>query len=352
MASVLRRRGRARTAIGACLAGVPALAVLAVVAGCTPGRADQTTAGTPLQAGYESAITQVLPSVVEITTAKSTGSGVVFDQHGDIVTNAHVVGTAKKFKVRVSTTSLTLNARLIGLFTPDDLAVIRVTGGANDLKPVRWADSARARVGQIVLAMGAPYGLVDSVTQGIVSATGRTVTGPTIAGKAPTVIVNAVQTSAAINPGNSGGALVLLNGRVLGIPTLSARDPEIGGPALGIGFAIPANTAVNISRQLIKSGRVTKSDRASLEIVGETHVSSLRKPDGVTVVRTTPGGAAAAAGIRPGEVISGIDGQATRDLAELENVLISYRPGERVKVEVMRSGTPRQVIVKLGSLGS
>jgi len=351
MATVLRRRGRARTAIGWCLTSVLALVVLTAVAACRPGRADQS-GNAPLQAGYEFAISRVLPSVVEITAGKSTGSGVVLDKHGYIVTNAHVVGTAKKFTVRVSTASQALNARLIGVFTPDDLAVIRVTEGAYDLKPVRWANSAQAQVGQIVLAMGSPYGLTDSVTQGIVSATGRTVTGPTIAGKPPTVIVDAVQTSAAINPGNSGGALVLLSGRVLGIPTLTAQDPEIGGPAHGIGFAIPANTAVNISRQLISSGRVTRSDRASLEIVGETHVSSRRKPDGVTVVRATKGGAAAAAGIRAGDVISGIDGHLTRDLAQLDNVLVIYRPGERVRVEVLRNGNPRQVTATLGSLRS
>ena len=112
---------------------------------------------------------------------------------------------------------------------------------------MRWADSSKAQIGQIVLAMGSPYGLIDSVTQGIVSATGRTVTGPTIPGQPPTVIIGAVQTSAAINPGNSGGALVLLSGYVLGIPTLTATDPELGGSAQGIGFAIPSNTAVNIA---------------------------------------------------------------------------------------------------------
>ena len=352
MASVLRCRRRARTAASACLAGAATLGALALLAACTASKAGRTGAHTPLQAGYEKTIARVLPSVVEITAGSSTGSGVVFDRHGDIVTNAHVVGTVKKFKVRVSTTSQPLNARLIGVFTPDDLAVIKVTEGANDLKPARWANSAHARVGQIVLAMGAPYGLTDSVTQGIVSATGRIVTGPTIRGKPPTVIVDAIQTSAAINPGNSGGALVLLSGRVLGIPTLTAEDPEIGGPAAGIGFAIPGNTAVDIGRQLVKTGKVTRSGRASLDMVGETHVNSSRKPDGVTVDRAAPGGAAAAAGIRPGDVIVGVAGQPTPSVADLENVLVGYRPGERVKVEVLRGGNPRQATATLGSLRS
>jgi putative serine protease PepD len=333
-----------------CLVSAAVEAAGAGVAACSAGKADKASARSPLQARYESTISRVLPSVVEIEAGHSTGSGVVLDRHGDIVTNAHVVGPANKFVVRVSTTSQALNAKLIGIFAPDDLAVIRVTEGANALRPARWANSADAQVGQIVLAMGAPYGLIDSVTQGIVSATGRIVTEATAHGKPPSVIVDALQTSAAINPGNSGGALVLLSGRVLGIPTLTAQDPEIGGPAAGIGFAIPANTAKDISRQLINNGKVTRSGRASLDIVGETHVDSSRQPDGVTVASATPGGAAAAAGIKQGDVIAGIGGQPTPDVAELENVLIGYRPGEKVSVEVLRGGNPRQVTVTLGSL--
>jgi S1-C subfamily serine protease len=304
----------------------------------------------PIQREYEATIARALPSVVEITAGKASGSGVVFDRHGDIVTNAHVVGAVKTFHVRVSVDSHPLKARLVGVFAPDDLAVIKVNEGANVLKPVRWADSARAQVGAIVLAMGSPYGLTDSVTQGIVSATGRTVTGPTIAGQPPTVIMDAVQTSAAINPGNSGGALILLSGDVLGIPTLSAHDPQAGGPAQGIGFAIPSNTVVHISRQLIDTGKVTRSGRATLDINGETHVNSSGKPDGVTVVTANAGGAAARAGIAAGDVIVGIGGQATADAAALENALVSYRPGERVKLEVLRNGNPRQFTITLASL--
>ena len=348
MSSALTRYSRARPAAAAVLAGA---LVLAVVAACTSS-ARNGAARSMLQRDYEATITRALPSVVEITAGNATGSGVVFDRQGDIVTNAHVVGTAKKFEVRVSAASDPMNARLVGVFTPDDLAVIRVSHGASELKPVRWADSAKAHIGAIVLAMGSPYGLTDSVTQGIVSATGRTVTGPTISGHPPTIIVNAIQTSAPINPGNSGGALVLLSGYVLGIPTLNAQDPEIGGPALGIGFAIPSNTVLNIGRQLIRTGKVTKSDRASLDIKGETRVNSASKPNGVTVVAARPGGAAADAGIRAGEVIVGIAGQATLDIAALESALTGYRPGERVKVEVLYHGNPRQFTVQLVSFSS
>src|SRR5258706_12004 len=228
-------------------------------------------------------------------------------------------------------------------------AATRLRGDHHQGLPLGRADPDNAHIGAIVLAMGSPYGLTDSVTQGIVSANGGTVTGPTIAGHPPTIIVNAIQTSAPINSGNSGGALVLLSGYVLGIPTLNAQDPEIGAPALGIGFAIGSNTVVAIGRQLIRTAKVTKSDRASLDIKGESRVNSASKPDGVTVVAARPGGAAADAGIRAGEVIAGVAGQATLDIAALESALIGYRPGERVKVEVLHHGNPRQFSVRLGS---
>jgi len=200
--------------------------------------------------------------------------------------------------------------------------------------------------------MGSPYGLTDSVTQGIVSATGRTVTGPAISGQPPTLIINAIQTSAAINPGNSGGALVLLSGYVLGIPTLTATDPDLGGSAQGIGFAIPSDTAVDIARQLIEHGKVIRSDRASLDIEGETHINSSDKPNGVTVDAARPGGAAAKAGIKPGDVIVGVAGSPAADVAQLENLLARYQPEDRVKVELLRNGNPREVLVTLGSLTS
>ncbi len=349
MSPVLGRHDRARLEF--VLALITIMTVTAATA-CTSMRHNKTHTGTALQREYEATVAKVLPSVVEITAGHSTGSGVVLDRRGDIVTNAHVVGTVKKFEIRVSTASEPMKARLVGVFSPDDLAVIKVMKGAGALKPVHWANSPGADVGAIVLAMGSPYGLTDSVTQGIVSATGRTVTGPTIPGQAPTVIVDAVQTSAAINPGNSGGALVLLSGHVLGIPTLSAQDPELGGPAQGIGFAIPSNTVLKIGRQLVKNGKVTSSDRASLNIKGETHVNSSGKPDGVTVEAVKPGGSTAGAGITSGDVIVGLDGKATADIGALESDLIGFPPGDQVKVELLRNGNPREVLATLGILSS
>ena len=306
-----------------------------------------------LEANYQRVVKAILPSVVEISGPSETGSGVVFDNNGDIVTNAHVVGKAKSFEVTVSDSSQPIKARLVGMFAPDDLAVIKASGpNADLLKPAHWADSTGTRVGAIVLAVGAPYGLIDSVTQGIVSATGRTVTGPSIPGQPPTLLTDAIQTSAAINSGNSGGALVLLSGQVVGIPTATATDPEMGGRTAGIGFAIPANTVRDIAGQLARTGHVSQSSRASLQITGRTHTTSSGAPDGVTVVSAQPAGAAATAGIRAGDVIAGVGGTSTPTLAELDDVLTTYAPNDKVSVEVVRNGDPKQVQVTLGSLTS
>lgn len=349
-------------------AGARAGAVILVVAGlaaCTSTAAGRSSgsgsvsAGSPasssdlLQAQYERVVRSVLPSVVQISTPTSTGSGVVYDNKGDIVTNAHVVGDTKDVKVRPTTGDTVLTGKVIGEFVPDDLAVVRVTGSTSSLPPAKFADSEKAEIGEIVLAMGNPLGLTDSVTQGIVSATGRTVSSSSETDGGPALITAAIQTSAAINPGNSGGALVDLNSQVLGIPTLAAREPNSGGAAPGIGFAIPSNTVINIADQLIAHGKVTKSDRASLGVTAETLATASGQSAGVAVVAVTPGGAAARAGIRQGTTIIGLNGQSTPSLAALDGGLAALRPGEKVTVHLKdSSGATRNVTVTLGSLGS
>ncbi len=196
-----------------------------------------------------SVIRRVLPSVVEIRTSSGLGSGVVFDSRGDIITNAHVVGDATSFEVLTSGTPAALTAGLVGVCRPDDLAVIRV-GAAGGLRPATFDSSASAQVGDLVLAIGSPLGLDSSVTEGIVSAVGRDVTEPAAAETPGVTLRDTIQTSAAINPGNSGGALVNIDGQVIGVPTLAAGNQASGGLAAGIGFAIPASTAVAVGRQL------------------------------------------------------------------------------------------------------
>jgi putative serine protease PepD len=242
----------------ACLT-VVALLVTVVAAGCGQS-ADQgvkaptvatASPGTPgpfaLEQQFKDVIRTVSPSVVQVQTTKGLGSGVVFDDQGDIVTNAHVVGTAKTFNVTLANGDRH-GASLIGADVTHDIAVIRLSGAKPP--PAEFADSAAVEAGDIALAMGNPLGLRSSVTQGIVSGERRDVTE-----QSGVTLPSAIQTSAAINPGNSGGALVDLRGRVIGTPTLAALDPQLGNSqAPGIGFAIPSNTVKSIATLLLTRG--------------------------------------------------------------------------------------------------
>jgi putative serine protease PepD len=337
------------------LPGVALLAVVIVASACTSSSTPSRSSGSgnstvPLQDSYEAVVRAVLPSVVQIKADDSTGSGVVYDGKGDIVTNEHVIGDAKTVEVLPASGAGGVTATVIGEFKPDDLAVIRVTKDADKLKVATFGNSNEANIGEIVLAMGNPLGLFDSVTQGIVSATGRTVSANEPGGTA--LITSAIQTSAAINPGNSGGALVNLEDQVIGIPTLAARLPEAGGAAPGIGFAIPSNTVRNIADQLIKTGRVTTSDRSTLGITAQTAANQKGQDIGVAIVSVSPGGPAAKAGLGPGDVITAVNGQSTPAVQDLESQISTLSPGTKVTLTVMRNGSTRTVTATLGSLGS
>ena len=224
-------------------------------AGCGNSGADNgATAGVPaamtlsanpsasLEQEFVALVKRVSPSVVQIRTAQALGSGVVFDSRGDVVTNAHVVAGAKRVVVTLASGE-SHPATVVGRDLGNDLAVIRLSTARP--RAATFADSSRLEVGDIALAIGNPLGLRSSVTQGIVSAIGRRVF------ESDRVTLSTIQTSAEINPGNSGGALVDLSGRVIGIPTLAAVDPEMGGsPAPGIGFAIDSNTVRRVASAL------------------------------------------------------------------------------------------------------
>jgi S1-C subfamily serine protease len=290
---------------------------------------------------FQSAITAVVhelsPSVVQIQTSSGLGSGIVFDSNGDIVTNNHVIGSdTGSFTVTAGAHSY--GATLVGRFAPDDLAVVKVSGA--QLTPAAFADSSALEVGDVAIAIGNPLGLRSSVTDGIVSAFRQGVSeGNGVA------LPLMIQTSAAINPGNSGGALADIEGRVIGIPTLAATDPQLGGSAApGIGFAIPSNLVKDIATQIIRFGHVTNSHRAYLGVqIGDTNGL------GVYVQSVTKGGPAAKAGIVPGDVIRSVNGSPTATIDDLTSVVSELKPGTTVTVAIeTQHGTRKTVHLKLG----
>jgi S1-C subfamily serine protease len=306
-------------------------------------------AADDLQSDYQKVIKDVLPSVVQIQASSDLGSGVVYDDKGHIVTNAHVVGDEKTFQVTTANSEDTLTASLVYSYPAQDLAVIKLDKVPDGLKAAKFADSSKVEAGQIVLAMGSPLGLSSSVTQGIVSATGRTVSESGDDGGTGATIGNMVQTSAAINPGNSGGALVDLNGQVVGIPTLAATDPDLSGSAApGIGFAIPSSLVSTVAGQIVKDGKVTDSGRAALGITGRTVVDNSYKSSGVAVVTVKEGGAADKAGIEAGDIITKLGSDAITTITSLTEALAGDRPGERTTVTYSRNGETRTANVTLG----
>jgi putative serine protease PepD len=337
---MIRHRALAVVAVAAlalALAGCSTSAAGSANSSAATPAADVSPSALALQQQFVQIVKQVGPSVVLIQTSQGLGSGIVFDANGNLVTNAHVVEGASSFQVTLAD-GKQYPARLVGSFAADDLAVLHIDAGG--LHPAGFADSSKLQVGDVVLAIGNPLGLQSSVTEGIVSALGRTVNEDN-----GVALPNVIQTSAPINPGNSGGALVDLQGQVIGIPTLAATDPQLGGgAAAGIGFAVPSDTVRDIAGQLISQGKVTDSNRAFLGVEVAATTSG-----GLLITKVQPGGPAAKAGIRAGELMTTVDGTVTPDPATLADVLAGLRPGQTVRVEVARPGGPRRTVrVTLG----
>jgi putative serine protease PepD len=290
-----------------------------------------------LQGELRRLVEQVTPSVVQIESSGGLGSGVVTDAQGDVVTNAHVVGSDRSFTVRTSDGSAHPGT-LVGTYPANDLAVVRLSG-ATGLKPADFGDSSAVRVGDIVLTVGSPLGLSDSVSEGIVSGTGRAQSE----GNGVT-LTELIQITAAISPGNSGGALVDIAGHVIGVPTLGAGAEPRSGPASGIGFAIPSSQVTSVTRQLISGGTVTSTGTPYLGI--STSPSS---GGGALIGSVVAGGPADAAGVRPGWVVTGLGGRAVSDPSSIGQVLSGLKPGDRVDLTAqLPDGSKRTVTITLG----
>lgn len=269
---------------------------------------------------------------------RGQGSGVVIDAAGLVVTNRHVVENARAIGIGLPDGRMIQATGVVGTDPLTDLALFRVP--ARDLVPIRMGDSDALRVGQIVLAVGSPYGLDQTVTQGIVSAKGRSLR---IAED-----VDFLQTDAAINGGNSGGALVDLEGRLVGINTAILSG---GGGFQGIGFAIPVNTVQDVVHQLLQNGRVV---RGALGVVmqelSREERAAQKPPGGVRIVRVMPDSPAERAGLKPGDVILRFDGKPVEDGRQLRR-LVSLSPVDaRRALEIVRDGARKGLEARIGQM--
>ena len=338
--------------------GVAALAALigAVVgagAGVGTYAAVDHGEGSSAQPGSVASVAaQLEPSVVTIDVLGSqeagTGSGIVLRSDGYILTNDHVVtldGSQSAATAQITVVESDgnrLTGTVVGQDPVDDLAVVKVA--ASGLTPATFGDSSTLAVGQPVVAIGAPLGLSETVTSGIVSALNR----PAQAGNNGEAIFDAVQTDAPINPGNSGGPLITLSGQVVGVNSAIASTGSTsasGQPgSIGIGFAIPSNEVQRIADQLISTGQAT---HATLGVtVEESTGENLNSPTGgtgATVAAVTPGGPAAQAGIQPADVITSVGPQPVSGRVALVAAVRSYAPGTPVTLQLIRGGTHMSV---------
>jgi serine protease Do len=324
-----------------------------------------TASAVRLSAAFRAAAAHALPAVVQIATiaveevppqllpfhpqggqqrTQGTGSGFIFDEDGHILTNHHVVRNALHVNV-VLLDGREYTAEVIGADPSTDVAVIRIQPARGEALPViQLGDSDQLRVGDWVLALGNPLGLTFTATAGIVSAKNRSIN--ILPGE--TRLESFIQTDAAINPGNSGGPLVDLSGRVIGINTAIESST---GYNTGAGFAIPIALAHKVATDIINYG-VVHRPRLGISIedvnAADAEVYSLPAITGAEIVSVMPGTAAAAAGLRLGDVIVRIEGEPIHTVAELQARVARFRPGDRIRVGYIRYGRTGEATVQLG----
>ena len=391
---VINALGRfVRTSFGAAVAGglvVGIVGLIAITAGWVKSEGDQVSAltATPLPqpaprpaSGKGLTVNQIYeqdsPGVVFIQAqsaprpasplnpfggggGSATGSGFVIDHAGHILTNAHVVDGAQRIEVTLGNTdtSQPVSARVVGKDPSTDVALLEVNAPSDQLHPLPLGDSSQLQVGDSVVAIGNPFGLDRTVTTGIVSALQREI-------KAPNgfTINNVIQTDAAINPGNSGGPLLGADGRVIGMN--SQIESAGGGGNVGIGFAVPINTAHEVVQQLLANGTV---EHAFLGISGTdvtpqlANVLNLSVKQGALVQTVVSGGPADKAGVKGGhatatiggqqvraggDVITAVDGKKVTSMDDVVNAVATHNPGDQVTLTVDRHGQSQDVTVTL-----
>ena len=319
-------------------------------------------AAQPAAGSYSAAALKAMPAVVSITTSKAPrrlpgrdpwlrqfqgsrqptvglGSGVIVSPDGYILTNNHVIEGADQIEVKLSD-GREARATLVGRDPDTDLAVLRI--GLNKLPVITFGSDANAHVGDVVLAIGYPFGVGQTVTQGIISALGRTQLGIN-------TFENFIQTDAAINPGNSGGALVDANGNLIGINT--AIFSRSGG-SLGIGFAVPVSTARNVMQQLISTGQVVRGwiGVEPQDVTDQlARTLNLPHPEGVVIIGVLRKGPADEAGVRPGDVVLDVAGKPVVNTGQLLNAVAALKPGSEAAIQVLRGGKATTLQVRIGT---
>jgi putative serine protease PepD len=276
------------------------------------------------------------PSVVSVRTGSGSGTGFLVDSDGTIVTNAHVVGDSSEVQVRFEDDGDLHTARVLGVDASTDLAALKVdAGAANGVRPLKLANSDDVQVGDTALAIGYPLGLDRTATAGIVSGLERDIQAPN-----GFSIDKVIQTDAPINPGNSGGPLLNADGEVIGVNSQIATAGG-GNGSVGIGFAVPSNTVRDVLPQL---------ERGAAPEHAYLGVSTAPAPDGgAQVGDATAGGPAAEAGIRPGDVITEVDGDDVQDPDDVAAAIEDDKPGDTVEVKVERGGSEQTIQVTLGT---
>jgi S1-C subfamily serine protease len=368
-------------AVAALIGGVVGGVIVAATTGTTSTTVKEISAGPALLNGttdIEAVIDKVLPAVVSID-AKSTvpaepslfggstgggvqedqGTGMIITANGEVVTNNHVIAGATSIRVTLYGKLTSLPATLIDTDPVNDIALLQITGATN-LPTVSYGDSQNVQVGDAVVAIGNALGLQagsPSVTQGIISATGRTVEAGDDTGTTTETLTNMFQTDAAINPGNSGGPLVDSSGRVIGMNTAVAASEDGTSEAQNIGFAIPSNKILqqlpSLRDRSIGSASQTSPGYLGVDI--ETLTSQLRSAygfvptEGAVVLSVVSGSPAASAGLRQGDVITSFNGRAVTSADQLANAIQAEPPGRTVTIGFYRQQEQKTVRATLGS---
>jgi putative serine protease PepD len=286
---------------------------------------------------------KAVPAVVSIRTSEGSGTGFLIDNTHTIVTNAHVVNTSKHVTVRFGPNGTDLDGTVLGMDASSDLAVVHIQAGdaPKAAKPLPLADSRSVQVGDDAIAIGNPFGLDRTATEGIISGLGRRIQAPN-----GFEIDQAIQTDAPINPGNSGGPLLDDSGRVIGVNSQIETGGGTSSGNVGIGFAVPSNTVRSVV-PILEQGKNVEHAYLGVQAAADNTLGVA--PAGAEIADVTAGGPAEAAGLQPGDIITAIDGKPIDSFDQVSAIVNAHKVGDSIDVRVSRGGGERSFHVKLGT---